>query len=134
MTVEGAANAAAQLTLKPSRSPVAGENLAAPLAFSGGGLVGEDFNLALDGSPTGVALSEHTVAFTGRGRTSTTTLILSAANDDDAPNKTVTVAIPSPSSGDGTDDDTVGVTLKESLENPKELSQKTLTPLLQQGF
>lgn len=134
-TVEGTANATAQLRLSLSRALVTGENLAVPLAFSGGSL-GADFNLALAGAPAGVALSEHTVTFTGQDRASTTTtLILSAANDDDATDETVTVAIPSSSSGDGpilaatglkdgatghregngqitiTDDDTAGVTV-----------------------
>lgn len=133
--VEGTANETAQLGLRLSRALVTGENLAVPLAFSGGAL-GEDFNLALAGAPAGVALSEDTVTFTGQDRASTTaTLTLGAANDDDATDETVTVAIPSSSSGDGsilvatglkagatghrrgngqitiTDDDTAGVTV-----------------------
>jgi len=96
---EGSSTNRATVRLSLGRQLLLTEELAIPLAFSGG-VLGTDFSLSLSGSPAGVALSNGTVTFTG-GITSATSadVLLSASEDDDGVDKTVTVSIPSVSTG-----------------------------------
>ena len=87
---EGAAAAAdreAVFTVELSRALAAGETIQVPLLFSGTGVTGSDFSLALDtaGSDTGTSLTRPgplsaTATFTGAGA-QTATLVLTAAED-----------------------------------------------------
>ena len=100
---EGASAAAdrqATFTVELSRALAAGETIQVPLLFSGTGITGSDFSLALDtaGSDTGTSLTRPgplnaTVAFTGAG-TQTATLTLTAAVDSlDENSETVAAAL-----------------------------------------
>ena len=99
---EGSSTDRATVRLSLNRALRTSEQLAIPLAFSGG-VLGTDFSLSLSGTPTGVALSNGTVTFTGSSGGSATSadVLLSASEDDDGVDETVTVSIPSASTGNG---------------------------------
>ena len=94
---EGDSTSTVSLTVTLSRALAAGQKLSVPLTFAGGRL-GDEFTLALSGSPSGVKLAQNTVTFTGPSAT-TATLAASAADDADADDEQITVTIPKTAAG-----------------------------------
>ena len=95
---EGDATVTAKIDVQPRRNLVAPEVLEAPLQFSGGAPV-EDFSLALEGSPAGVALEPTTGVLTFTGPAGNAVVVVTAADDVDGIDERVTVTIPLSSAG-----------------------------------